>query len=494
MSRRFVLFRLAGLFLLLISFASQAADNPRISVHEGERDYRRIRVDVVVEPDPEVSAYEIWYSAREFQSLQQAQLHSVVWVGDTAGLERTPLSQAWDECWSGELPIHRNQAGEAVISPGTSGFSCALTGMLPGVDQWFAVIPVDASGMALSHTTGLAPVTGITTAADTRTPPPDTRPVMFALGSIVLSVIVLLSFLRWQDARRGRTKSRLAHLYVAPAIVSLTALTFYPILYGFWLAFTNADQSHLGDNAWVGLANFLTVLTTPGMLRVTLFTFIWAISNVVCHVFFGLILALALNRPGLRGKTAYRTILLLPWAIPSYISVLAWNGMLQPDGLINGILATHVEFLGGVFSARITVILVNIWLGIPFMMASFSGALQALSRDMFEAAEVDGVSKWDQLLHLTLPSLKSTMVPVSLLGFIWSFNSFNTIYLLTRGMPHVGFGEPGATDILITYVFNVAFKYGYYGVAAAWSVIIFLMLMAFSWLYVNKTRATEAAS
>jgi len=207
-----------------------------------------------------------------------------------------------------------------------------------------------------------------------------------------------------------------------------------------------------------------------------------------------MILALALNKPGLRGKNIYRTILLLPWAIPGYISVLAWNGMLQADGLINGLLGTHVDFLGGALSARVLVILVNIWLGIPFMMASFSGALQALSKDMFEAAEVDGVSKWDQLVHLTLPSLKSTMVPVSLLGFIWSFNSFNTIYLLTRGLPYVGFGEPGATDILITYVFNVAFKYGYYGVAAAWSVIIFLMLMAFSWIYVKKTRATEAMS
>ena len=113
---------------------------------------------------------------------------------------------------------------------------------------------------------------------------------------------------------------------------------------------------------------------------------------------------------------------------------------------------------------------------------------------MFEAAELDGVSKWDQFRHLTLPNLKSTLVPMSLLGFIWSFNMFNTIYLLTRGGPYVGFGEPGATDILVTYVYTLAFDYGHYGIAAAWSVLIFLMLIGFSAFYVSRTRATEAAA
>jgi arabinogalactan oligomer/maltooligosaccharide transport system permease protein len=485
---------LIGLLCCIASFTSLAAAEPLLLIHDDEQAFRSIRVDVQLEPDPRVHAYEFWFADMEFHSLQQAERHSVIQVGDTIDLERTPLISAWESCWSEGLPIHRDEAGFAVISPAVGRFSCLLTGMTPGIAQWIAVVPIDASGIALTPNTGISPVQGITTVSDKRPPPPDTRPVLFALGSIALSVIVLLSWLRWQDARRGRTKSKLAHLYIAPAVIALITLTFYPTAYGFYLAFTNADQSHLGDTSWVGLANFWTVLITPGMLRVTLFTFIWAFSNVICHVLFGLILALALNKPGLRGKTVYRTILLLPWAIPGYISVLAWNGMLQPDGLINGILGTHVEFLSGAWSARILVIMVNIWLGIPFMMASFSGALQALSKDMFEAAEVDGVSQWDQLIHLTLPSLKSTMVPVSLLGFIWSFNSFNTIYLLTRGLPYVGFGEPGATDILITYVFNVAFKYGYYGVAAAWSVIIFIMLMAFSWFYMKKTRATEAMS
>ena len=168
--------------------------------------------------------------------------------------------------------------------------------------------------------------------------------------------------------------------------------------------------------------------------------------------------------------------------------------MLQPDGFVNAMLGTSIDFIANAGSARVVVILVNIWLGISFMMMMTSGALQALSKDMFEAAEIDGVSRWDQLRYLTLPHLKGTLVPVSLLGFIWSFNMFNTIYLMTRGGPYVGFGEPGATDILVTYVYSVAFESGHYGIAAAWSVLIFLMLIGFSAVYVKKTRATEATA
>jgi arabinogalactan oligomer/maltooligosaccharide transport system permease protein len=128
------------------------------------------------------------------------------------------------------------------------------------------------------------------------------------------------------------------------------------------------------------------------------------------------------------------------------------------------------------------------------MMMSLSGAIQALPRDMYEAADVDGISAWHQFRHLTLPNLKSAIVPLSLLGFIWTFNMFNVIYLMTDGGPNLRFGEPGETDILITYVYDVAFRDGAYGVAAAWSVVIFLMLVAFSWVYMKRTNATEASA
>ena len=487
----------AGLLVLAAMLAVQTeaqAQAVQVFVDGSSQAYRRIHIDVEYAPDAAITGFEVWYSDSEFASLDGAEIHSVIRVDDTANLERIPEDGAFQECWSDGLPVYRDEAGNPVVDPDASNWSCSLSGMNPGVEQWIAVVPIGADGVPLLDTERLQPVSGRTDVSDERTPPPDTRPVIYALGSVILSAIALLSFLYWQDIRRGRARSRLPHLYVAPALIALATLTFYPILYGMWLAFTNADQSRLGDEAWVGLANFITVFASPGLWRVTLFTFVWAISNVVAHVFLGLVLALALNTSGLRGRTVYRTVLLLPWAIPGYISILAWNGMLQPDGLINAVLDTGIDFFAGATSARITVILVNIWLGVPFMMMMLSGALQALSADMFEAAEVDGVSRWDQFRFLTFPNLKGTLVPVSLLSFIWTFNSFNTIYLLTRGNPYVAFGEPGATDTLITYVFAVAFEYGRYGVAAAWSVFVFLMLVGFSWVYLQRTRATEAAA
>ena len=477
---------------LLPLLANGAVTAPVVSVDADKQAYRRIVIDVHYEPDTEIRAFEVWFAGQPFRSVAGAELHSIVHVTNTSGLDRVPEGMAYDDCWSSGQPIHRDVDGNPVVGPDTSSWSCALSGIPRDVKQWIAVVPVGDSGTPLIDTNQLQTVAGTTSVADQRTPPPDTRPVMFALGSVVLSAIALLSYLRWSDARRGRSRSKLAHLYVAPAMVALATLTFYPILYGIWLAFTNADQAHLGDEAFIGLTNFYTVLTSSGIVRVTLFTLVWAISNVIFHVFFGLVLAVALNRSGLRGKTVYRTILLLPWAIPAYISILAWNGMLQPDGLINAVLGTSTDFFAGVTSARVSVILVNIWLGVPFMMMTLSGAMQALGKDMYEAADLDGVSRWDQFRYLTFPNLKSTMVPVSLLSFIWTFNAFNTIYLLTRGQPYIGFGEPGATDTLITYVFAVAFEYGHYGIAAAWSVLIFLMLVGFSWTYLQRTRATES--
>ncbi len=477
------------LFLTLCLWAAAAAAaEPRVVVSEAG--YREVLIEVTSEPDPNVAAWQVWFAGSDFSDTRDATLHSLILVGDTAGLEQPAPSTGWQDCLSRGEPAHVNAAGDTVIDPSAGDWACRLTGIEPGVETWFAVIPVNARNLPL--TPSFTTVSSRTDIADVRTPAPDMSPILYALGAIVLSGIALLSWLRWSDLRRGKTRSRLAHLYVGPAVIALVALTMYPILYGIGLAFTDADQSRLGDESFIGITNFFTVLATPGVLRVTLFTIIWAVVNTAAHVLFGLVLALALNSPGLRGKTFYRTILLLPWAIPAYISVLAWNGMLQPDGLINAVLGTDVDFLASADSARVVVILVNIWLGIPFMMVTLTGGLKALSNDMFEAAELDGVSRWDQLRFLTLPNLKGTLVPVSLLGIIWSFNSFNTIYLLSRGGPYVGFGEPGATDILVTYVFNVAFTQGRYGVAAAWSVLIFLMLMAFSWVYLKRTRAMEA--
>ena len=481
---------LASLLASLTHAAVPADAVPRLVADPAQHDYRRIHVEVQHRPGLDARGYQIWFADQPFDRVADAELHSTLVIGSTDSLQRTAPVFDTQDCWAGGQPVHRNANDIPVLAPDTLEWSCSLSGMAPGVDQWIAVLPVDADGRGLAP---LVPILARTDLPDQRPPPPDTLPITLTLGSIVLSAIVLLWHLRRRDIQRGHARSSRAYLYVAPALIGLATLTFYPLAYGVWLAFTDASQSHLGEERWIGLDNFATVLFSPGIVRVTLFTLVWTLVNVTAHVVIGLLLAYTLTRPGIRGRTLYRTILLLPWAIPGYISVLAWNGMLQPDGLINAILGTATDFTATPLAARTSVILVNIWLGIPFMMMVLSGALQAISTEMFEAAELDGISGWNQFAYLTLPNLKATLVPVSLLGFIWTFNTFNTIYLMTRGNPYVGFGEPGATDTLVTYVFSVAFDYGRYGVAAAWSVAIFLLLLAFSYLYVKRSGVMEVA-
>ncbi|MDE0708616.1 MAG: extracellular solute-binding protein, partial [Candidatus Poseidoniales archaeon] len=396
----------------------------------------------------------------------------------------------YDSCTSEGVELLRLN-DVAIVPQSAVNWTCGLTGMIPDRNHHIEVF-VDYGGNA--EPSLHFSMNASTSVGDILPPSPDTSPILFAIGSIVASLVALLAILRWRDAKAGKHRGKLAHAYIAPALIALAVLTFYPVIYGIWLSFTNADQSHLGDNTWVGLENFITVLTSAGFLRVTLFTLIWTVANVVAHVGLGLGLALVLDNPHVRGRTAYRTALLLPWAIPSYISVLVWKGMLQPEGLIDSVLGTDFEMLADPTGAKTLVILVNIWLGVPFMMMSLSGAIQALPREMYEAAEVDGISSWHQFRHLTLPNLKSALVPLSLLGFIWTFNMFNVIYLMTDGGPNLRFGEPGETDILITYVYDVAFRDGAYGVAAAWSVVIFIMLVVFSWVYLKRSNATEASA
>ena len=458
---------------------------------DGNAGYRQVNLTWHLQsPSQDGDGFQVMFAASDFNDSDQAELHSIIWTGATEDLSQPAAGEWYDDCISrsgtGEWnAVHRSVNGSAVVPVGVDEIQCTLTGMPAGEEIFVAVIPIDwqwAHG-ELSETVAVT-----SSAVDELPPSSDSSPVWFAIGSIALSLIILLSFIGWKErSAQGRS----AMFYVAPALMALALLTFYPVGYGIVLSFTDANQGALGEESFNGLDNYLTVFTSAGFIRVLGFTLLWTVVNVSAHIGIGLALAMALQGK-VRGKVAYRTILLLPWAIPSYISVLVWRGIFQNDGLLNGLLGTEIDILGLPATAAAAVILVNIWLGFPFMMMTISGALQTIPRDIYEAAEVDGVSAISQFRHLTLPMLKPAIVPVSLLGFIWTFNMFNVIYLMTDGGPNLWFGQPGSTDILVTYVYDVAFRRGLYGVAAAWSVVIFLMLLWFSYVYMRKTNATEA--
>jgi arabinogalactan oligomer / maltooligosaccharide transport system permease protein len=200
-----------------------------------------------------------------------------------------------------------------------------------------------------------------------------------------------------------------------------------------------------------------------------------------------------LNRK-IKGKSIFRVLLILPWAIPQYIVALTWRGMFNFEyGAINLILTQYlglpaVEWLRSPTEAFIAVIITNIWLGFPFMMVIALGGLQSISNEFYEAADIDGASAWQKFKNITVPLLRPVMIPAITLGIIWTFNNINVVWLVTNG------GEPAdQTHILVSYVYRAAFGLYRYGYAAALSMVMFVILLIFSLAFMKRTQATKAA-
>ena len=412
---------------------------------------------------------------------------------DAAKLDLSPrplLGLAFDNTTSSRAAGFWNRTTELFVPSDASRVYVSITGLEPLEARYIAVAPVDDAGVENPNIE--------TVAARALAPPvlrvPGNEGVLLSLAAIVVAIVAVFVVL-W---RRSGPVSRPAYLYVAPAIVALAALTFYPTAVGFVLSFTDRTLTKFGtggfDFHYIGAANYAQVFSRPEFPLVAATTIVWTVVNVFFHVTIGLVLAVLLNRR-IRARPVYRTLFLLPWAIPSYISVLAWRGMFdRPDGVIYHLFGGSIDWLGTMPWALVAVITANVWLGIPFMMMVFSGGLQSIPTDLYEAAEVDGLTRWQQFRRITLPLLKPTIVPASLLGFIWTFNMFNVIYLMTQGRPVVALGvNAGATDILITYVYAEGFSpFWRQGFAASYSVVIFFMLLAFSLSYTRYTRAMES--
>ncbi len=303
-------------------------------------------------------------------------------------------------------------------------------------------------------------------------------------------------------------RHRTAYSYVVPALLGMLILVFFPFSYGVLLSFTNQNIYNTDAaiaEIWVGLENYIDVLTDFAVFKMTPegrvfdysnfywtlgFTIIWTVTNVAVGVSLGLLLALILNTKGLVLRPAYRVLLILPWAMPNYITALIWRGMFHSQfGVINQIIqmfgGSALSWFDTPFTAFITVLSTNGWLSFPFMMVISLGALQSIPADLYEAARVDGASRWQQFRTITLPSLKPALVPAVILSVIWTFNQFNVIYLVSAGEPG------GSTEILITQAYKLAFEQYRYGYAAAYSVVIFLILLVYGIWQNRVTKATE---
>ena len=214
---------------------------------------------------------------------------------------------------------------------------------------------------------------------------------------------------------------------------------------------------------------------------------IWTVSCVVFHYGLGLGLAMMLNRP-MRMRGLYRVLLILPWAVPAFVSAFAWRFMFNHEfGLFNTLLTMvgfePVAWFDHQATSLLAAVLTNIWLGVPFMMVTILGGLQTIDRELYEAATIDGATAWQRFVHITLPGLRSVSMTVILLGTIWTFNMFSVIYLVTNGQP------AGQTEILVTGAYRAAFQgIRNYSLASTYGVLILSILLVFALFYRRALR------
>lgn len=259
------------------------------------------------------------------------------------------------------------------------------------------------------------------------------------------------------------------------------------------------------DYGFIGWRNFATIVARAqrSLLPVFGWNISFAVLTILLNLVFGVLLAVLLNNPELRFRNLYRTLLILPWALPGIITIQVWRGFLNQNfGAINRVLMLlditpePVNWLGNVTAAKGAILLVNLWLGLPFMMTAVLSALSAIPRELYEAAKIDGASAWQSFVGVTAPLLRTALVPITLTSFAFNFNNFNLIFLLTDGGPPVEGGTATArgTDILISWAYNEAFRTqgGFaYGLGSAISILIFVITLAISLVNFRVTGALK---
>ncbi len=315
---------------------------------------------------------------------------------------------------------------------------------------------------------------------------------------------------------RIRADTKTAILYLSPAFIVMGIITFYPLLFQTYMSFTDFSLKNLRPNApappFVGLDNYVNVLTSNlaipnfNFIRLILFNIWWALSNVVIHVILGVAIAILLNTSGLWFKRIWRAIYILPVVIPPMIVATVWRNMFDTDyGAINQVLT----IIGGWFTipaetfqinwlrsdsdpipfiplplAYFALLTANTWLGWPLNSVVATGALQSIPGELYEAAEMDGASPWQKFRTVTVTYLRPAMLPYAIYGFVVTFNLFYLAYFMSGGQPY------GRTELLVTQAFRLVNEQRLYGVAAAFSVFMFFILLGITLLTNRTAKAT----
>lgn len=294
------------------------------------------------------------------------------------------------------------------------------------------------------------------------------------------------------------------YLIMSPGFLLLIFVVVFPIIFVVLLAFTNYDLYHsppakLVD--WVGLKNFFDLFQLESwrqtFFSVLSWTIIWTFVATTFQVALGMFLAILVNQKDVKGKAIIRTVFILPWAVPAFVSILVFAGMFNESfGAINrdilGFFGIDpIPWMTEAMYTKIALILIQTWLGFPFIFAMTTGVLQSIPEELYEAATVDGASNFQKFKNITLPLVLFATAPILITQYTFNFNNFNIIYLFNGGGPAVPGGNAGGTDILISWIYKLTMTSAQYSKAAAITMLLSLIVIGVALWQFKRTKSFQ---
>ena len=352
--------------------------------------------------------------------------------------------------------------------------------------------------------------------------------VLILLYGVATILITVLMVLAWRGTLRSAYKAEclakerrhinsfredlktllhenLQKLLMTPPMVFISLFTILPLIFMICMAFTNYSKidDHLMLFDWVGLDNFAALFDSSSILGSTFWsvlawTLVWAFFATFTNYIFGMIVSLLINRKGTRGKAFWRFCFVLSCAMPMFVSLLIMRTMLQPEGAVNvllrnlGLIAADASlpFFTDPTWARVTVIIINIWVGVPYTLLQLTGVLQNIPEDLYEAARVDGANAVQIFFKITLPYMLYVTTPYLITTFTGNVNNFNVIYLLSGGDPVTDLGATaGKTDLLVTWLYKLTIDKQYYNIGAVIGILTFIILAIGALITYHNSRS-----
>ncbi|GAB3068876.1 ABC transporter permease subunit [Virgibacillus ainsalahensis] len=294
------------------------------------------------------------------------------------------------------------------------------------------------------------------------------------------------------------------YLMLTPGFLLLLFVVILPIIFVFLLAFTNYDLYHTWPaqlTDWVGFDNFVNLFTTE-VWRETFFsvfawTLIWTFGATTLQIALGIFLAVIVNQKDLKGKAIIRTLLILPWAVPAFVSILIFSGMFNESfGAINNVILSAlgidaIPWMTDALWTRIALIMIQTWLGFPFIFVMVTGVLQSIPDELYEAATIDGANAFQKFKQITMPLIMFSVAPILITQYTFNFNNFNVIFLFNSGGPAMPGQNAGGTDILISWIYDLTMSTQQYGMAAAITMIMSAFVIAVAIWQFRRTKSFQ---